>query len=96
MFMCVESKIDIARATVKKYAYEAYPSWSVEHPYPACPRSVLELNDWMNNKDARDPWGSSYFVLCGSTLPPGAKGIGVASAGEDGAFGTADDITSWE
>ena len=35
-------------------------------------------------------------MLCGPSLPPGAKGLAVMSAGEDGKEGTADDIKSWE
>jgi hypothetical protein len=34
-------------------------------------------------------------MFCGDTLPPGARGIGIASDGPDRAPGTPDDITSW-
>jgi hypothetical protein len=91
-----ESKVDIARATVKKYAFEAYPSWSATNPSKACPDDLLALNEYMNGKDIRDPWGNPYKMMCGQSLPPGAKGIAVMSAGEDGKEGTADDIKSWE
>jgi general secretion pathway protein G len=96
MKMFGESKVDIARATVKKYAFEAYPSWSATNPSKACPDDLTALNDYMNGHDIRDPWGNPYKMMCGQTLPPGAKGIAVMSAGEDGKEGTADDIKSWE
>jgi len=85
-----ESKADIARATAKKYAFEAYPSWRLAHADTACPRSLEELNDYMNNKDTKDPWGGSYVMGCGE------KNLVVMSPGEDGLLGTADDIRSWE
>jgi general secretion pathway protein G len=96
MKMFGESKVDIAKATVKKYAFEAYPSWSAAHPDKACPEKLEDLNEYMNNKDVKDPWGGSYKMLCGSSLPAGAKGLAVVSPGEDGKDGTADDIKSWE
>jgi len=96
MKMFGESKIDIARATVKKYAFEAYPSWAAAHPDKSCPDRLEDLNEYMNNKDLNDPWHGQYKMLCGQQLPPGAKGIAVMSAGEDGKDGTTDDITSWE
>jgi hypothetical protein len=83
-----ESKSDIAAATVKRYAYEAYPSWKAQHPDRACPGSWDELNEYVSHKDLRDPWGASYRFFCGE------DGIVVASAGDDGRFGTDDDITS--
>lgn len=96
MKMFGESKVDIARATVKKYAFEAYPSWSAAHPDKACPEKLEDLNEYMNNKDTKDPWGGSYKMLCGQQLPAGAKGLAVMSPGEDGKEGTSDDIKSWE
>jgi len=35
-------------------------------------------------------------MMCGQTLPPGAKGLAVMSLGEDGKEGTEDDLKSWE
>lgn len=95
MKMFGESKGDIASATVKKYAYEAYPSWSAAHPDKGCPEKLEELNEYMNNKDIKDPWGGMYKMYCGASLPAGAKGLAVSSPGEDGKEGTADDIKSW-
>jgi general secretion pathway protein G len=96
MKMFGESKGDIARATVKKYAFEAYPSWAAAHPDKSCPDKLEDLNEYMNNKDIKDPWGFQYKMLCGPNLPAGAKGIAVTSPGEDGKEGTGDDVKSWE
>ena len=96
MKMFGESKGDIAKATVKKYAFEAYPSWAAAHPDKACPDKLEDLNEYMNNKDIKDPWGGLYKMMCGANLPPGAKGLAVMSPGEDGKDGTTDDIKSWE
>ena len=96
MKMFGESKGDIAKATVKKYAFEAYPSWAASHPDKACPEKLEDLNEYMNNKDAKDPWGGQYKMLCGANLPAGAKGLAVMSPGEDGKEGTGDDIKSWD
>lgn len=43
----------------------------------------------------RDPWGEPFRMRC-STTPGYEFPFGVASAGEDRLFGTADDILSWE
>jgi general secretion pathway protein G len=96
MKMFGESKVDIAKATVKKYAFEAYPSWAQSHPDKACPDKLEDLNEYMNNKDIKDPWGGQFKMQCGANLPPGAKGIGISSAGEDQKEGTGDDIHSWD
>ena len=95
MKMFGESKGDIAKATVTKFAYEAYPSWSAAHPDKSCPDKLEDLNEYMNNKDIKDPWGGQFKMLCGQNLPAGAKGIAVMSPGEDGKEGTGDDIKSW-
>lgn len=96
MKMFGESKVDIAQATVKKYAYEAYPSWAQSHPDKSCPDKLEDLNEYMNNKDIKDPWGGQYKMLCGQNLPAGAKGMAIMSAGEDQKEGTGDDVKSWE
>ena len=95
MKMFASSKVDIAGATVKKYAYEAYPTWSTSHPGKSCPEKLESLNEYMNNKDVKDPWGNDYKMYCGANLPAGAKGLAVMSLGEDSKEGTADDIKSW-
>jgi len=35
-------------------------------------------------------------MFCGPTLPPGAKGLAVMSAGEDQKENTSDDLKSWD
>ena len=99
MKMFGESKVHIAEDTVKKYAYEAYPSWSQAHPDKACPAQLSDLNEYMNNKDIKDPWGNEYRLYCGPNLPAGAKGLAVKSLGEngkeDGPPPQGDDLQSW-
>ena len=62
MKMFGESKVDIAKMTVNKYANEAYPSWASSHS-DACPKQLTDLNEYMNNKDIKDPWGNVYQYL---------------------------------
>jgi general secretion pathway protein G len=96
MKMFGESKIDTTKIKLKKYAFEAYPSWSAAHPDKACPDKLADLNEYMNSDDSNDSWGRPLKMVCGSNLPPGAKGLAVASAGEDGKEGTEDDLGSWK
>ena len=90
------SKVDITKLKLKKYAYEAYPSWAAAHADKACPDTIADLNEYMNDKEANDAWGRPMKMMCGQTLPPGAKGLAVMSLGEDGKEGTEDDLKSWE
>jgi hypothetical protein len=90
------SKEANAKTTVKQYAFEAYPQWAMNHPDKMCPAKLADLNEFMNRKDLKDPWGHDYKMYCGKDLPPAAKGIGIASAGPDGKLGTDDDIASWK
>jgi hypothetical protein len=88
------SKPQVARATARIYADYAYPQWRSTH-HALCPQSLDELNEFMNNKDIKDPWGTPYYFACGPlAVPHNATGIWVMSAGEDGRFGTADDVRS--
>lgn len=96
MKMFGQSKVDIARLTAKKYADEAYPSWSTANPSKSCPDKLEDLNEFMNSKDIKDPWGTPYKMLCGQNAPAGVKGVGIQSNGEDTKEGTSDDIKSWE
>ena len=96
MKMFGEAKVDTTKVKLKKYAYEAYPSWSAAHPDKACPGNITDLNEYMNENDANDPWGRPLKMLCGANLPAGARGLAVMSIGEDGKEGTEDDIKSWE
>jgi prepilin-type N-terminal cleavage/methylation domain-containing protein len=96
MKMFAGSKVDITKIKLKKYAFEAYPSWSASHPDKACPGNISELNEYMNGNDSNDAWGRPIKMMCGASLPAGAKGIAMASSGEDGKDGTEDDLKSWE
>jgi hypothetical protein len=90
------SKTDMASMTAKKYAFEAYPSWSVANPDSSCPGSLADLEKYMDGKGGKDPWGNDYKMFCGANMPAGAHGMAVLSFGEDGKEGTADDVKSWE
>jgi general secretion pathway protein G len=96
MKMFSESRIDTTKLKLRKYAFEAYPAWQAAHPDKACPEKLSDLNEYMNNDDSNDSWGKPMKLLCGSSLPPGAKGIGVVSAGADNKEGTEDDLKSWD
>ena len=96
MQMFGKSRGQIAAMTAKKYADEAYPTWAASHPGQSCPQRLEELNEYMNSKDVKDPWGGTYKMYCGSDLPANAKGIAIQSPGEDGKEGTPDDVKSWE
>jgi prepilin-type N-terminal cleavage/methylation domain-containing protein len=96
MTMFQGSKVDITKIKLKKYAFEAYPSWSTTHPDKQCPEKLSDLNEYMNNDDSNDSWGRPLTMLCGTNLPAGARGLAVTSAGEDGKEGTPDDLKSWE
>jgi len=82
-----ESKQKIANMVVHKYADEAIIQWRMQHHEP-CPSQLAELNEYMNSKDVKDPWGNPYAMQCDATH------IFVSSAGEDGLFGTCDDVGS--
>jgi len=97
MKMFAESKTDIAKLTVKKFADEAFPQWARSHPDKGCPDKMEDLAEYMNKNDTKDPWGSEYKLFCPPNLPAGAKGgIAISSPGEDKKEGTSDDIKSWE
>ncbi|HET9619721.1 MAG TPA: prepilin-type N-terminal cleavage/methylation domain-containing protein [Kofleriaceae bacterium] len=96
MKMFGESRVDTTKLKLRKYAFEAYPAWQAAHPDKGCPGQLSELNEYMNNDDSNDSWGKPMKMLCGSNLPPGAKGIGIVSAGADNKEGTEDDLKSWE
>lgn len=89
-----DSKAEIARSTVRKFAFEAYPQWSARPGARGCP-AITDLTEWMNNKDTKDPWGNEYVVKCGGDLPQGTN-FGVMSFGPDGKDGTGDDLKSWD
>jgi prepilin-type N-terminal cleavage/methylation domain-containing protein len=90
------SKVETTKIKLRKYAFEAYPSWSAAHPDKTCPEKLADLNEYMNDNDSNDAWGKPLKMFCGENLPPGAKGLAVMSNGEDGKEGTSDDVKSWE
>jgi len=91
-----DSKSEVAKNIVKKLAFEAYPQWSAKPSSGGkCP-SLVDLSEYMNSKDTKDPWGQEYIVKCGGDLPAGANGIAIMSKGDDQKEGTSDDIKSWE
>jgi len=91
-----DSKKKTTTIKLNQYANEAYPQWSANHPDKQCPEKLMDLNEQMNSKDINDSWGRPIKMFCGPNLPPGVKGLGVMSAGEDGKEGTEDDLKSWE
>ena len=90
------NQAELARATAKKYAFEAYPQWAVSHAASPCPERITDLLEYVADKEAVDPWNQPYEMRCGDALPAGAKGIGIFSIGPDGKAGTADDVSSWD
>jgi hypothetical protein len=74
-----------AVTTVANLVHERFPAWRTHHA--GCPHRLAELSS-----NARvDPWGHAMHYTCDRRLRPGAH-FTVISAGEDGVFGTADDI----
>ena len=87
MKMFAGSKVDITKLKLKKYAYEAYPSWSAAHPDKACPGAISELNEYMNGNDSNDSWGRPDVYRA-----PGQRGeFDLFSYGCDGKSGGAVD-----
>ncbi len=90
-----KSHSEVTLIKVRKYAHEAYPSWSAIN-HKACPEKLTDLNEFMNDrsKDAiNDGWGHPLEMSCNQ---PGVRGLAVWSHGEDGQPNTADDIKSWD
>jgi hypothetical protein len=76
---------------VKTLATEDFPRWRQLHPGQRCPAHLSELDDI----SVLDPWGHALQYTCDPRLLRAASpGIAITSAGEDGTFGTADDIGS--
>jgi hypothetical protein len=95
---CFDCDVSKARATlfaVKRYAFEAYPAWAIEHPQRECPGSLQELDAYSNGPSQhRDAWGHPLELRCGRGLPEPTHGVWIRSAGPDGEFDTEDDLTS--
>jgi type IV secretory pathway VirB10-like protein len=86
------TKLVLTQIKVQKYVEEAYPAWLQAHPGEDCPRKLIELNEYMEDKDANDAWGRPLKMFCSRALKSGAKGIKVISLGRDGEQGSEDDI----
>lgn len=84
------SKAEIARMTVHVLAHEAFPAWRAGGRGPLCPPSIDSLIPYTDRHDLRDPYGVDYVLLC----DPQSGGYLVLSAGDDGKWGTPDDVRS--
>ncbi len=85
-----------AKHAVQDLAFSAFPTWVAANPMTACPATLEELVAVLPGAQTVDPWGHRYALLCGPTLPAGARGLAASSPGPDGKPGTADDIRSWK
>jgi len=83
------SRTDGTATVVRVFAYEAFPQWAATNHVDACPASLAVLEPYAA-RDAIDAWGEPLELRCGE----GYRGAYVRSAGADGRFDTADDITS--
>ncbi|MEZ4368306.1 MAG: prepilin-type N-terminal cleavage/methylation domain-containing protein [Kofleriaceae bacterium] len=102
MEMFSDSKVDTAKMAVRKLSSEGYAYWSRKNPSKSCPESVESLGEEIDmkadkeKKQLLDAWGNRYVMMCGQSLPPGARGLAILSLGPDGKQGTDDDIRSWD
>lgn len=78
-----ETKFVVTQMKAQKYVEEAYPAWRNAHPGKECPVQLIELNEYMEDKDVNDAWGRPMRMQCGAGLQPG-KRIKVISYGRDG------------
>lgn len=76
-----------AEMIVTKLAAESFPAWHEHHA--GCPHRLSELLPDVH----LDPWGHALHYTCDPRLAPG-RSFAVFSAGEDGVFGTSDDIAA--
>lgn len=90
-----ESRTDVARVKVSLLAFEAAPAWEATHG-GGCPPNVDALLQYMSSDDVNDSWGHPIRMACYQAELSHAVHVEVASSGEDGVFGTCDDITSWD
>jgi len=82
-------KVAKAREAVRRYAFEAFPSWVVSNPELACPAARADLDVFLPPGAAIDPWGRPYEIECA----PGDR-LYAWSIGLDGVAHTADDVSS--
>jgi hypothetical protein len=90
---CTGSKEQVARHMVRQVAVESYARWAMDNPGKQCPDSGLELAQYSDDRELRDPWGTPLVILCKEMLPSGIRAV---SAGPDAKLDTSDDIRSWD
>jgi prepilin-type N-terminal cleavage/methylation domain-containing protein len=90
------ARIETTVMKLSRYANEAYPGWAMAHPGKSCPDTLADLGEYANDRDGTDAWGNPIRLLCGASLPAGARQIAFLSIGEDGREDTGDDLKSWE
>jgi len=78
-----ETKLVLTQIKAQKYVEEAYPAWRKAHPGMECPRRLIELNAYMDDKDDNDAWGRRMKMQCG-TASSGGTAFKVISYGRDG------------
>jgi hypothetical protein len=96
--VCYLSEEEATQMQAREYALSALPIWRRSHPGSPCPEHLGQLNEYTNRKtnrktkdgvpDATDAWGQPFYLVC---TPETTE---VRSAGADGTFHTADDISS--
>jgi len=84
------SDYGLAKATTERFARVAYPRWLEEHPGQHCPPLLESLSPYLPHGKLIDPWGHRYTMTCSPATGP----LVVESPGEDGLYGTPDDIRS--
>lgn len=62
------SKAIITKFKLNRYAEEAFPSWSTNHPGKACPDKLVDLNEYMTSNDTNDAWAGRSS--CCARRPP--------------------------
>jgi prepilin-type N-terminal cleavage/methylation domain-containing protein len=95
MAMFGQSRTELAKSVVQRYASEAYARWSMDNTGKSCPADINELAKYNDEKEAKDPWGKPLILLCGDNAPEGVQ-LGVVSMGADNKLDTKDDIKSWQ
>ncbi len=82
-----------ASQQVRRLAFEGFPQWRAKHPDARCPERLDQIDQTV--QAALDPWGRAFRYTCDPRLlHTKSPGIAITSAGEDGAFGTHDDVRS--
>ncbi len=89
------ARVEVAKERVMRLAFERYPQWRVDHPGGHLGTWCPERLDQIADHEVLDPWGRALQYSCDPRLlRTRSPGIEITSAGEDGVFGTSDDIRS--